>query len=566
MNIKINGVNVKVEKGKTILEAAKLININIPTLCHMKMIDGTSQNCKGTCRVCVVEVVGSEKLAVACSEMCREGMNIQTNSKKAKEARKTIVELLLSNHTNDCLKCDRNMNCELRRLAGELGVDSYKYEGEKNTVEIDDSNPCFTRNMNKCILCRRCITACSDVQGTNILTPIGRGFNTVVGTAFNSNICESNCTYCGQCVAVCPTGALTEKMDYKEVSNILGEVDKYTLVQVAPAVRVALCEEFNVTMNEITPGKIVKALKLLGFNGVYDTNFSADLTIMEEASEFLERYSKKENLPLITSCCPAWVRYGEKNYKSLKKYISSCKSPQQMFGAVAKNYLPKKLGINRENIVSISIMPCIAKKGESKWEDLKGEVDYVLTTREFAKLIVESGIDIVNLNEEEFDNPLGVASGGGAIFGTSGGVMEAALRTAVEWASGEEIKTLEFNMVRGLEGIKETSININGDIIKVLVISSLKNAKPILDDLVIGKCEYDFIEIMACPGGCIDGGGQPFIKGNRERLSGRMNSIYKIDKESTYRKCHENPFIKSIYEEYLEKPNSKVAHKLLHRE
>ncbi|MGL4773086.1 MAG: NADH-dependent [FeFe] hydrogenase, group A6 [Clostridium sp.] len=564
VSLKINGKEVQVEKGTTILEAAKKVNINIPTLCYMKMIDGQSQNCKGTCRVCAVEIEGKENLAVACSESCREGMSVLTNSPKAKKARKTIVELLLSNHPNDCLKCEKNTKCELQTLAAQLMIDKFSYEGEKTESIIDNSNPSIVRDMNKCILCRRCVTACSDVQNTNVLTLVNRGFNTVVGTAFDEALCNTNCTYCGQCVAVCPTGALTEVMDYKKIEPYLGAQNKCVMVQVAPAVRVALCEEFGASFEELTTGKMVAALKALNFNYVFDTNFSADLTIMEEANEFIDRFTKGEDLPLITSCCPAWVRFAETKYPELLKHVSSCKSPQQMFGAVCKNYLPKVIGIEKENILSVAIMPCIAKKYEAKRDELKGDVDIVLTTRELGKMIKEAGIDILNIEEESFDDPLGLSSGAGVIFGTSGGVMEAALRTAAEWITGETIEKVDFELVRGLEGVKEGIVKLNGKEIKIAVASSLKNAKTIMDDIKNGVCKYDFIEIMACPGGCIDGGGQPYIKSNREILNKRMEGLYKEDSNSEYRKSHENPFIKKLYEDFLEKPNSHIAHELLH--
>lgn len=568
INVKINGVNVEVEKGTSILDAAKKLNINLPTLCHMYMVDGKTRNCKGTCRVCVVEVEGWHGLVPACATEVREGMSIKTNSLKAIRARRTIVELLLSNHPKDCLNCDKNMNCELQKLASDLGVDENKYEGEKVKFDIDVSDG-FVRDREKCILCRRCVTACNDIQKVYAITVANRGFGTNISTFSNDSINETNCTYCGQCVAVCPTGALREKSDYKKVWGILDDNNKYVVAQIAPAVRSALAEEFGLEPGELSTGKIVTALKLLSFDSVFDTNFAADLTIMEEANEFIERFTLDENLPLITSCCPAWINYAESNYYDNLNLVSSCKSPQQMFGAIAKNYLPQELSIKRENLAVVSIMPCIAKKHEAnrkEMQDIDGikDVDLVITTRELAKIIKEAGIDIVNLHDSEFDNPLGISSGAGTIFGTSGGVMEAALRTAYEWITGKELEKIDFENVRGLEGIKEAKVDLNGKEVNVAVVSSLGNAKKIMDEIKYGNSKYHFIEVMACPGGCIDGGGQPFIKSNRDVLKKRMNAIYNEDKNKVIRKSHENPMIQKLYKDYLQKPNSYIAHHILH--
>ncbi|GAA0115443.1 NADH-dependent [FeFe] hydrogenase, group A6 [Clostridium senegalense] len=561
INLKINNIDVSIENGKTILDACQKANIKVPTLCNMKMIDNTSQNCKGTCRVCMVELKEKGKLVPACSELARDGMDIATNSTKVLKVRKTIVELLLSNHPNECLVCNRNENCELRKLAGELGISKNLYKGKKSEYKKDCSSPALIRDMNKCVLCRRCVTACNKVQNINILTPINRGFNTKIGTFFDNPINETKCTYCGQCVAVCPTGALTEVMDYEKIPRVAEDKEKFVVAQIAPAVRVALCEEFGVSSDIITTGKIVAALKMLNFNKVFDTNFSADLTIMEEAKEFINRFKEKNKLPLITSCCPAWIRFAEMNYKDELKYISSCKSPQQMFGAIAKSYLVDKYKIKKENMIVVSIMPCIAKKYEAKRKELKDDVDIVITTRELAKLIRESSIDIINLKEEEFDNPLGVSTGAGMLFGTSGGVMEAALRTAYEWSCNKTLNELDFKAIRGLDGIKEATIELGNNKIEVAVVSSLKNVKKIMEEVKNGICKYDFIEIMACPGGCIDGGGQPYIKSCKEKLEERMKIIYEKDKESKIRKSHENPIIKELYKEFLNEDNIK---QLLH--
>lgn len=561
VNLKINNIDVCVKEETTILEACKKVGINIPTLCHMTMPHGVLGNCKGSCRVCVVEVKGKSKLVTACSESVKEGMEVITNSTKVLETRKNIVELLLSNHPNDCLTCDRNLTCELRKLAADLDINRELYKGEKNKFPKDNSSVVLKRDMNKCILCRRCVVACREIQNTNILTPINRGFETKIGAFLDKPISETNCTYCGQCVGVCPTGALTEVMDYRKIPKLIEDPEKFVIVQMAPAVRVALCEEFGAKSNEITTGKIVAALKLLNFNKVFDTNFSADLTIMEEAKEFINKLEEKKDLPLITSCCPAWIRFAELNYKDEMKHISSCKSPQQMFGAIAKSYLADKYKIKKENMVVVSVMPCIAKKYEAKREELAGDVDVVITTRELAKLIMKNSIDIINIKEEEFDNPLGVSTGAGMLFGSSGGVMEAALRTAYELITKKGLEKVDFTEVRGLKGIKEATINLSDKSINIAVVSSLKNADKIMKEIKEGNCKYDFIEVMACPGGCINGGGQPYIKYSREKLEERMNAVYEKDKNSEIRKSHENPVIKEIYEEFLDEDK---AHELLH--
>ena len=567
VNAKINGIHIEVENGTSILDAAKKININLPTLCHMYMVDGKTRNCKGTCRVCVVEIEGKEGLVPSCATEIKEGMSINTNSLKAIKARRTITELLLSDHPMDCLKCEKNNICELQNLAAELGIHENPYEGERNRFDLDISEG-FVRDGEKCILCRRCVTVCNEVQKVNAITVANRGFKSNISTFCDEKMENTNCTYCGQCIAVCPTGALREKMNYKKVWELL-DSDTYVITQIAPAVRYALAEEFGMESGKLSIGKIVSSLKLLGFDAVFDTDFAADLTIMEEANEFLERFDSGKNLPLITSCCPAWIKYAENNYGDNMEFISTCKSPQQMFGAVAKNYLPNKLGLNKEDIKVVSIMPCISKKQEANREEMKDEngtrdVDIVITTRELAKLIRESGIDIVNLQDIDFDNPLGESSGAGAIFGASGGVMEAALRTSYEWITGNTLEKVDFESVRGLDGFKEAKIDFNGREINIAVVSSLGNAKRMMDDVKSGKSKYQFIEVMACLGGCVNGGGQPYIKSNREILKSRMHSIYMEDREKTIRKAHENPMIKELYKEYLIKPNSDIAHDILH--
>ncbi|MDS0525221.1 NADH-dependent [FeFe] hydrogenase, group A6 [Clostridium sp. SHJSY1] len=563
VKVNINGISVTAPEGATILDAAKIIHINIPTLCYMNMSDGESINCKGTCRVCMVEIEGYKDLKPACSFQIKEGMNIFTNSEKAVNARKTIIKLLLSNHPNDCLNCAKNLNCELQKIASFYGIKGVKIKGEEIRRKLDRSTPVI-RDEEKCILCRRCVTACSEVQNVNILTPAERGFNSFISTFNEKLLDKSECTYCGQCVAVCPTGALTERMDYNNLENYLKDKNKYVAVQIAPSVRIALCEEFGVTKEVLTTKKIVTALRYLGFNKVFDTNFGADLTIMEEAEELIERIKCKENLPMFTSCCPAWVRLVETKYTKYTNLLSSCKSPQQMFGAIAKAYLPQKLQIDTENLIISSVMPCTAKKYEAEREEMKDDVDVVITTRELAKLIRKYSIDILDLDESEFDSPLGKSSGAGMLFGSSGGVMEAALRTAYEKLSGKPLEKLDFLEIRGLKGIKEATIKIEDKELKVAAVSSLKNAQKIIESVINGEKTYDFIEVMACPGGCINGGGQPYIQSDRIKIEKRMKSVHEIDENTEIRKCHENPEIKEVYEEYLGKPNSRVAHEILH--
>ncbi|WP_138204539.1 NADH-dependent [FeFe] hydrogenase, group A6 [Haloimpatiens lingqiaonensis] len=568
INLTIDGERVEVEKGTSILDAAKKLNINIPTLCHMYMNNGEVRNCKGTCRVCIVEQEGRGKLIPSCSVEATDGMVIKTHSPRVIKTRRTIVELLLSDHPNDCLQCERNGQCELQKIAEDLGIRKNRFQGEISEYPIDDSSNVIVREMDKCILCRRCVTACNEVQKINVLTPVDRGFKSVISTFFNKPLVETNCTYCGQCVAVCPTGALREKRDYDRIWPLLDDKTKHVVVQVAPAVRVALGEEFNIEAGINITAKMVAALKKLGFKGVYDTNFAADMTIMEEATEFIERFTKGENLPLMTSCCPAWVNFVEKEYPENTRFISSCKSPQQIFGAMAKTYLPKKLGVDPKDVVVVSIMPCTAKKYEANREEMgrdgMKDVDIVITTREFSKMLKESGIDLLNLKDADFDNPLGESTGAGSIFGTTGGVMEAALRTAYEWVTGETLENVDVKDVRGLKGIKETTVTLNGKDINIAVASSLGNARKIMDEIKDGKSKYHFVEIMACPGGCINGAGQPYSKCDTEIVKKRMEGIYSVDSHKTIRKSHENPMVKQAYQEFFEKPNSHVAHELLH--
>lgn len=559
VRLTINNKNIEVEEGTTILEAAEKINIKIPTLCYMKMSDNKSVNCRGTCRVCMVEIEGYRDLKPACSFAVKEGMKVFTNSKKAIEARKTILKLLLSNHSSDCLNCSKNLNCELQALARDYGITGVTTKG-KLRKRYDDTTP-IIRDEEKCILCRRCVTSCCSVQGIHVLTPAERGFNSFISTFNEKLLGETDCTYCGQCVAVCPTGALQERFDYKKLLEVLEENKKYTVVQIAPSVRVALCEEFNMKLEDLTIGKIVSSLKLLNFKKVFDTNFSADLTIMEESEELISRLKNKKNLPMFTSCCPAWVRMVETKYPKFTDNLSSAKSPQQMFGAVAKAFLHKKFNINKKDIFVVSIMPCIAKKYEADREEMKDDVDMVITTREFARLLRLCAIDVTSLEESNFDSPFGVSSGAGMIFGKTGGVMEAAIRTAYNKIEGKELKENSIDFLENEDGILEGETILGGENIKFAYVSSLGKAQNLLKGDVK---KYDFIEVMACPGGCINGGGQPFIKSNLKKLKNRTEAVNKIDEESKIRRSSENPEIKKLYKNLLGQPGSLLSHELLH--
>ena len=548
ITIKINGMDVTAPAGSTILEAARLAHIEIPTLCYLKEINEI-----GACRMCVVEVKGAKTLVTACVYPINEGMEVWTNTPKVVESRKKTLQLLLSNHRKECLSCVRSGNCELQQLCRDLGVtDEHKYDGEMLESEIDTSAAHMIRDNSKCILCRRCVAVCEKVQGIGVIGANERGFKTYIGSAFDMGLGETSCVSCGQCIAVCPTGALREKDYIDEVLEAVADPEKYVCVQTAPAVRAALGEEFGYPMGTDVEGKMAAALRRIGFDKVFDTNFSADLTIMEEAHEFLDRVQNGGVLPMITSCSPGWIKYCEHYFPDMTENLSSCKSPQQMFGAVLKTYYAEKMGMDPKKIVSVSIMPCTAKKFEIGRPDQSAagvpDVDYAMTTRELARMIKRLGIRFNELPDEGFDDPLGESTGAAVIFGATGGVMEAALRTAVETLTGEELPNPDFVDVRGTKGIKEASYNVAGMDVKVAVASGLGNARELLEKVKSGEADYHFIEIMGCPGGCVNGGGQPQVSGtvrNTVDVQGiRAKVLYDNDAAKAIRKSHENPSIK----------------------
>ncbi len=570
INLTIDGTPVSVPAGTSVLEAARKINIDIPTLCFLKEI-----NAIGACRICVVEnrVNGIGRLAAACVFPVAEGMEIYTHSPMVMKARKQTLELILSNHDKKCLSCSRSGDCELQRLCTEYGVDKEDaYEGEMTIFDVDDSATHMIRNNNKCILCRRCVAVCEKNQGVSVLGANDRGFATHIGSAFDDPLGLTSCVSCGQCIVACPTGALAEKDDTDKIWEALADPTKHVVVQVAPSIRVTLGEAFGMEIGSNVEGKMVTALKRLGFDKVFDTDFTADLTIMEEATELIERVKNGGKLPMITSCSPGWIKFCEHNFPDMIPNLSSCKSPQQMLGAMIKTYYAEKNGIDPKDIVSVSVMPCTAKKFEVGREDQSAagvpDVDIAITTRELAKMIKRAGLFFDKLEDGEFDSPLGVGSGAGLIFGATGGVMEAALRTAVEVLTGEELGKLEFADVRGTAGIKEAAYKVGDLDVKVAVCSGLANAKELLKKVQAGEADYTFIEIMACPGGCVNGGGQPHqpasVRNFEDLRALRAKALYDTDGAMKLRKSHENPEIKKLYDEYLEKPGSHKAHELLH--
>lgn len=571
--VTINDTTVEVFKNATILEAAKeLEGVYIPTLCHMNLESINLEHRVGSCRVCMVDVEmqGKSRMMPACCTPVTDGMIIRTNTAEVIQARRIVLELLLSDHPFNCLTCPKNLDCELQALARQFGIDHLSYKGEMSTYPVDTSSKAIKRDLDKCIMCRRCEVACNDIQTVGTLSGYGRGFKAVVAPAEMKPLDQTNCVMCGQCVNVCPTAALTGISFTKQVWSALSDKSKKVIVQIAPAVRVAIGEEFGLEPGTDMTGKLVAGLKKMGFDAVFDTNFGADLTIMEEAHEILDRIGKNENLPILTSCCPSWVNFLEFQFPDLINIPSTCKSPQQMFGTIAKTYYAEKIGVKPEDLVVVSIMPCQAKKYECSRPEFSTngvkDVDFVVTTREMAKMFNEAGINIAKMHDEHFDNPLGESTGAAVIFGVTGGVCEAALRTAYEWATKKELKDVNFTSVRGLDGIKEASVDIDGTIVRVAVASGLGNARTLLEKIQNGECKYHVIEIMACPGGCINGGGQPFIHGDTEILEKRMKGIYAIDGGKEKRKSHENPYILKLYKEFLGTPGSEKAHHLLHTE
>lgn len=562
VTITIDGREVRVPEGVTILEACRMEGIHIPTLCYLEGLSAW-----GGCRICVVEVEGQPNLAASCVTPVREGMKIWTSSKKVREARKTNLELLLSNHPLDCQLCDRNGSCELQELAYQFGVREIRFQGERKVYEVDQSSPSVKRDPNRCILCGRCVRTCREIQTVCAIDFANRGFDTVISPSLGLPLGESVCVNCGQCILACPTGALSEVSHVEMVWEAINDPEKFVILQTAPAIRVSIGEPFGLPPGTVTTGKMVAAFRRLGFDRVFDTNFAADLTIIEEGHEFIARLKQGGKLPLITSCSPGWIKFMEHFYPELMENVSTCKSPQQMFGAVAKTYYAKKLGIDPKDMVVVSIMPCTAKKFECQRDEMCAsgfqDVDFSLTTREAARMLKEKGIDLKEMPEEDFDDPLGISTGAAAVFGATGGVMEAALRSVYEILTGKTLEKLDFYSVRGMDGVKEATVDINGMEVHVAVAHGLGNARKVLDQVKAGRSKYHFIEIMACPGGCIGGGGQP-IPTNLEIRMKRIEAIYQVDRSLPLRKSHENPAIKRLYEEFLGEPNGEKAHHLLH--
>jgi NADP-reducing hydrogenase subunit HndD len=576
-NIKLNIDNkaVEVPKGTTIHKAAKQLGIEIPTLCYMELHDMKIENKPAGCRVCVVEVQGRRNLAPSCATKCEEGMIVKTHTTRVLNARRTVMEFILSDHPKDCLVCSKSGNCELQDMAIKFGIrDIPGIEIAEMSTYRKDTSPSIIRDLDKCIMCRRCEMMCNEVQTVGALSAVNRGFMATVAPAFEMNLEHSTCTYCGQCVAVCPTGALTEVDHTPQVLRALADPSKTVVVQTAPAVRAALGEEFGMKPGTLVTGKMAAALRALGFDYVFDTDFAADLTIMEEGTELLDRVKrhlagdKSVKLPILTSCCPGWVNFFEHYFPELKEIPSTAKSPQQMFGAIAKTYFADKIKVNRKDMVVVSIMPCLAKKYECQRDefavDNNPDVDFSISTRELAHFIKQANIDLNNLEDEDFDNPMGESTGAGVIFGATGGVIEAAVRTAYELFTGKKLQRVEFTELRGVEGVRSATIDFDGLPVNIGIAHGLGNARKLLDDVRDGKSKFHAIEVMACPGGCIGGGGQPLHHGDSDILKARTAAIYEEDRKKPLRKSHENPFIIKLYEEFLGEPNSEKAHHLLH--
>ena len=562
IDITINGEKVNVPESVTILEAAKMHGIKIPSLCHFP-----DQRVKANCRVCVVELEGSKNLVPSCSTPVREGMKVRTTSARVRETVQTILELIFANHPQECLTCIRNDNCELRELAAEHGIREIKADMSTPLLPLDTSTASIVRDPNKCIKCGRCAEVCHHMQTTGILYSHYRGINGAITPEYGKTLSEVACVLCGQCILVCPVGAIHEKDDTAAVWAALENPQKHVVVQVAPAVRVSIAEEMGQAPGTIATGKLVTALRRLGFNKVFDTDFTADLTILEEGNELLHRLKTGGTLPMITSCSPGWIKFIEHNYPEQLDNLSTCKSPQQMFGALAKTYYAQQSGIDPKDIVVVSIMPCTAKKYECTRPEMNSsgyqDVDHVLTTREFGRMLRQAGVDFAVLPDGAFDNPLGMSTGAGAIFGATGGVMEAALRTVYEVVTGKELEKLEFESVRGLEGVKEATVDLDGLPVKVAVAHGLGNARKVMDKIKAGEADYAFVEVMACPGGCIGGGGQPYVTKKETRMA-RMDAIYQVDEDMPLRKSHDNPAVQQLYKDFLKEPLGEMSHHLLH--
>jgi len=571
----IDNKQVEVEKGTTILDAARKMGIDIPTLCHMRLDDLNIENKPGGCRICVVEVHGRRNLSPACITKCDEGAVIRTHTPRVMNARRTVMEFILSDHPKDCLICPKSGTCELQDMANRLGIREIPGQDiAAMSTYRKDTSPSIIRELDKCIMCRRCEMMCNEVQTVGAIGAFNRGFMAAVGPAFEQNLEYSPCTYCGQCVAVCPTGALTEVDHTRDVLRAIVDPSKTVVVQTAPAVRAALGEEFGMKPGTLVTGKLVSALRELGFDYVFDTDFAADLKIMEEGTEFLTRLKKflngdkNANIPILTSCCPGWVNFFEHNYPDLKDVPSTAKSPQQMFGAIAKTYFADKININRKDMVVVSIMPCLAKKYESQRPEFavdgNPDVDFSISTRELAHFIRQANIDFANLPDSDFDRPLGESTGAGVIFGNTGGVIEAAVRTAYVLYTGKKLSRLEFNELRGMEGVRQATIDFDGFPLSIGIAHGLGNARKLLDEVRAGRSKFHAIEVMACPGGCIGGGGQPLHHGDSSVLKARAMAIYEEDRNKPIRLSHENPYIDQLYKEFLGEPNSEKAHHLLH--